>query len=68
MSVTKSKFFKRWSSHRSSWNRPNCEIYKNNKDKVALSRNYSVLQGNINRSQIHEAYTVTFVKQPNFSL
>jgi len=26
-----------WSSHRSNWNKPNCEIDKNNKDKVALS-------------------------------
>ena len=29
---TKNKFSTRWSSHRSNWNRPNCEIDENNKD------------------------------------
>jgi len=66
---TKNKFSKRWSSHgshRSNWNRPNCEIDKNDKDKVALSWHYSVFHGNVNKPSIHEAYTVTFVEQPNF--
>jgi len=62
---TKNKFSTRWSSHRSNWNRPNCEIDENNKDKVALSGHFSEFHGNVNKPQIHEAYTVTFVEQPN---
>ena len=38
---TKNKFSTRWSSHRSNWNRPNCEIDENNKDKVVLLRHFS---------------------------
>jgi len=60
------KISKRWSSHRCNWNRPDCEIDKNDKDKVALSRHYSVFHGNLNKPAIHEAYTVTYVEQPSF--
>jgi len=33
---------------------------------VALSRLYSLFHGNVNKPPIDEAYTVTFVEQPNF--
>ena len=61
---TKNKFFKRWSAHRSNWTRPNCKNYKNK--EVALSRNYALFHGNVNKPPIHEAYIITFVEQPNF--
>ena len=54
---------KRWSSHRSNWNRPNC---KNEKDEVALSRHYSMFHGTVNKLSIPEAYTVTFIQRTNF--
>jgi len=60
---TMNKFSKRWSSHRSSWNRPNCII---DKDEVALSRHYSVFHGIVNKPSIHEAYIFSFLK-PNFN-
>ena len=63
---TKNKFSKRWSSHRSNWNRPNCEIDENYKDKVALLRHYSLFHGNVNKPPIYEACTVTFVEESNF--
>jgi len=62
---TKNKFSTRRSSHRSNWNRPNCEIDENNKDKVALLRHFSEFHGGVNRPPIHDAYTVTFVEEPN---
>ena len=66
---TKNKFCTRWLSHRSHWNRPDCEIDENNKNKVAFSRHFSEFQGNVNKPPIHEAYTVIFVEQRNsFSL
>jgi len=40
------------------------EIDGNNKDKVVLSRHFSEFHGNVNKP--HEAYTVTFVEQPNY--
>jgi len=43
----------------------NCEIDENNKDKMALSRHFSESHGNVNKPPIHEAYTVTFVEEPN---
>jgi len=66
VSETKNKFSKRWSLHYSNWNRPNCEIDENNKDRSALSWHYSVFHSNVNKTLIHGAYTVTFVEQPNF--
>jgi len=66
---TKNKFSTRWSSHRSNWNRPNCEIDENNKDKVALLQHFSEFLGDVNQPPIHEAYTLTFVEEPiSFSL
>jgi len=62
---TKNKFSTRWSSHCSNWNRPNCEIDENNKDKVALLRHFSEFHSDVNRPPIHETYTVTFVEEPN---
>jgi len=62
---TKNKFSTRWSSHRSNWNRPNCETDENNKDKVALLRHFSESHGDVNKPPIHEAYTITFVAEPN---
>jgi len=59
---TKNKFSTRWSSHSSNWNRPNCEIDEYNKDKVALLRHFSEFHSNINRPQMHEAYTVILLK------
>ena len=53
---TKNKFSPRWSSHRSNWNRPDCEIDENNKDKVALSRHFSEFHSNADKPPIHEAY------------
>jgi len=40
--------------------------WQKHKDEVALSRYNSVFHGNVNKPPIHEAYTVTFVEQPNF--
>ena len=62
---TKNKFSTRWSSYRSNWNRPNCEIDEDNTDKVALLRYFSESHINVNKPPIHEAYTVTFVEEPN---
>jgi len=62
---TKNKFSMRWSSHRSNWNRPNCEFDENNKDKVALLRHFSEPHGDKSKPPIHEACTVTFVEEPN---
>ena len=60
---TKNKFYTRWSSHRSNWNRPNCEIDENNKDKVALLRHFSEFHDDVNRPPT--PYSVTFVEEPN---
>jgi len=66
MSVnSKNKFYNRWRAHRNNWNRPNCGIDENNKDKVALSRHFSEFHGNVNKPPIHEAYIVTSVEEPN---
>jgi len=62
---TKNKFSTRWSSHHSNWNRPNCEIDENNKDKVALLRHFSRFHSDVSRPPIHEAYTVSFLEEPN---
>ena len=44
---TKNKFSKRWSAHRSNWNRPNC---KNDKiEEVGLSRRYALFHGKTDR-------------------
>jgi len=40
-------------------------IDENNKDKVALLWYFSELHANLNKPPIHEAYTITFVEQPN---
>ena len=63
---TKNKFSMRWSSHRSNWNRPNCEFDENKKDKVALLRHFSESHGDVSKPPIHEAYTVTFDLIPFF--
>jgi len=65
INVKKNKFSQRWSSHRSDWNRTNCEIDENNEDNVTLSLHFADVHGNLNKPPIHEAYTVTFVEQPN---
>ena len=62
---TKNKFSMRWSSHRNNWNRPNCEFVESNKDKVALLRHFAESHGDVSKSRIHEAYTFTFVEEPN---
>ena len=62
---TKNKFFMRWSSHRSNWNRPNCEIDENNKDKVALLLQFSEFHGDVNKPPTHGVYIITFVEEPN---
>jgi len=62
---TKNKFSTRWSSPRSNWNGPNCEFDENNKHKVALLRHFSESHGDVSKPPIHEAYTVTFVEEPN---
>jgi len=62
---TKNIFSMRWSPHRSNWNRPNCEIDENNKDKVVLLRHFSEFHGDVNRPPTHEAYTFSFVEEPN---
>ena len=62
---TKNKFSMRWSSHRSNWNRPNCEIDENNKDKAALLRQFSEFHGDINKPPTHGVYIITFVEEPN---
>jgi len=62
---TKNKFCTRLSSHRSNLNRLNCELDENNKDKVALLRHFSEFHSDVNRPPIHDAYTVTFVEEPN---
>ena len=63
---TKNKFSKRWSTHRSNWNRPNCRNDKNKEVDLFLLWYYAFFHGNVNKPPIHEAYIVTFVEQPNF--
>ena len=46
---TKNKFSMRWSSHRSNWNRLNCEFDENNKDKVALLGHFSESHGDVSK-------------------
>jgi len=46
---TKNKFSMRWSSHRSNWNRLNCEFHENNKDKVVLLRHFSESHGDVSK-------------------
>ena len=62
---TKNKFSTRWSSHRSNWNRPKCEIDENNKDEVALLRQFSEFHEDVNTPPTHEAFIVTFFEEPN---
>jgi len=61
---TSNKFFKRWSAHRSTWNK---QDYKTDsvKDQMALSRHYSEKHGTISKPPLHEAYSVTFVEHPS---
>ena len=61
---TSNKFSKRWSSHRSNWNKQYCKT-DSVKDQMALSRHCSENHGAINKPPLHEAYTVTFVEQPS---
>ena len=61
---TSNKFSKRWSAHRTNWNKQDCKT-DNDKDQMALSRHYSENHGTINKPPLHEAYTVTFVEQPS---
>ena len=63
---TSNKFSKRWSAHRSYWNKQDCKT-DSDKDQMALSRHYSGNHGTINKPHLHlhEAYTVTFVEQPS---
>ena len=61
---TSKKFSKRWSAHRSNWNKQDCKT-DSGKDQMALSRHYSENHGTINKPPLHEAYTVTFVEQPS---
>ena len=61
---TSNKFSKRWSTHRSNWNKQDCKS-DSDKDQMALSRHYSENHGTINKPPLHKAYTVTFVGQPS---
>ena len=61
---TSNKFSKRWSAHRSNWNKQYCKT-DSDKDQMALSRHYSENHGTINKPPLHEAYTFTFVEQPS---
>ena len=61
---TSNKFSKRWSAHRSNWNKQDCKT-DSDKDQMALSRHYSENHGTINKPPLHETYTVTFVEQPS---
>jgi len=58
------KFSKRWSAHRSNWNKQDCKT-DSDKDQMALSRHYSENHGTINKPPLYEAYIVTFVEQPS---
>jgi len=59
---TSNKFSKRWSAHRSNWNKQGCKT-DSDKDQMALSRHYSENHDTVNKPPLHEAYTVTFVEQ-----
>ena len=61
---TCNKFSKRWSAHRSNWNKQNCKIDRD-KDQMALSRHYWKSHSTINKPPLHEAYTVNLVEQPS---
>jgi len=61
---TSNKFSKRWSAHRSNWNKQDCKT-DSDKDQMALSRHYSEKHGTTNKPSLHEAYAVTFVEQPS---
>ena len=60
---TTNKFSTRWSSHSSDWNKPDC---KNDKDQMALPRQYSVCHGIVNKPHLHETCTATFAQQSSF--
>jgi len=61
---TMRKFSTRWSSHRTNWNKPDCKF---DNHQMALSRRCSVVNhGVVNKSALHETYTVIFVEQPDF--
>ena len=61
---TSNKISKRWSAHCSNWNEQDCKT-DNDKDQMALWRHYSENHCTINKPPLHEAYTITFVKQPS---
>ena len=52
---TSNKFSKRWSAHRSNWNKQDCK----------LTMTKWPCCSTINKCSLHEAYTVTFVKRPS---
>ena len=55
---TSNKFSKRWSAHRSNWNKQDCKP-DSDKDQMALSRHYSEIHGTTNKPPLHRVYTVT---------
>ena len=61
---TSNKFSKRWSAHRSNWNKQDCKT-DSDKDQMALSRHYSENHNTINKPPLHEACIVPFVEQPS---
>ena len=51
---TSNKFSKRWSAHRSNWNKQDCKT-DSDKDQMALTRHCSENHGTINKPPLHEA-------------
>ena len=56
---TSNKFSKRWSAHRSSWNKQDCKT-DSDKDQMALSRHYSENHGIINKYSIIESKDLVY--------
>ena len=55
---TSNKFSKRWSAHRSNWNKQDCKT-DSDKDQMALSRHYSENHGTINKPPLHYKQATT---------
>ena len=58
---TSKKFSKRWSAHRSNWNKQDCQTDSDKDQTWHYSENHST----INNPPLHKACTVTFVEQPS---
>ena len=64
---TSNKFSKRWSAHRSNWNKQDCKT-DSEKDQMALSRHYSENHGTINKPPLKRSIHRYFCRITKLSL